>query len=916
MPVLVNRATGAHEDLSAELAQKAISEQTHDVPLVSPDGQLGSAAYEDAPELLQQGYKQPTTEHLQGALDETKSQEPTEMLKAAAEGAAEAGTFGLSSGLESAVLHNEKDQLRRREHNEGSRMAGQAAGLIGSTLTGVGEGALLGRAAEAIVPAAETGLGRVGSAAAKSAIENMLFQSGDEASRMLISDPSQSAETALMNVGMSGLLGAGIGGGMGAASELWRIGPGKQLEGLLDSIKNRTRGVAPELAAKAGMDISPEMASALSGDPEMARHWALLQESDTGAGKAAQKTASEFRDSISKNTLDALGVNEEQVGNVHNWSNKEAGDYVKDELVTQLKKTVEPITDRYDQLAERFKAAPMDNVNKNDIYNKLSELLTGQEYGYAKQPDSKAFKLVNRTLKRLDLQENAQDLRNFARTLANENPFGTDGYFAAKQVRNILEGAQENIIRAHVGSKAPEVLGDFEATQQAYKGVKQTIDSLDEFLRPGGKHNGPASFSAAVRDMQPEDVISRLNVSKYANLQELLTEKFSSVADALKYSERNKLLKASFRQGEFSPKSLMTNLDKMSPEARQFALPPEAHDRLNALRQLIDRIPDKANTSGTAKTLVGLLGKLPESATALAAMLTGHNPAVGWVMGAVGKYMGRDVPDAAKLSMLKFLGSDLPTSSAGMKAAFDMVHNMVRGEAQLNGAVKAVFGAGTKLISEPTAKDRDKLKKQIDTAMTDPEKLMNIGGDVGHYLPDHGTAMSMAAVRNLQYLAQQRPSTAPLGPLDAERKPSAVAEAKYNKALDIAQNPLLVLKNLKDGSLTLQDMQHLSAMYPALKSRMQDKVMSQLMEHGSSGKTLPYKTKVSLSVFMGQPLSASMQPSSIQSIQASFAPIGAGSMQQPSPKQQGTQSGLNKLGKMPDSYATPYQARAMHRSTR
>ncbi len=187
------------------------------------------------------------------------------------------------------------------------------------------------------------------------------------------------------------------------------------------------------------------------------------------------------------------------------------------------------------------------------------------------------------------------------------------------------------------------------------------------------------------------------------------------------------------------------------------------------------------------------------------------------------------------------------------------------------------------------------LKKQIDTALKDPSAMLDAGGQAGHYLPQHGAAIGAAAVRNLGYLSTLRPNLDPLGPLDSVRVASKTEDAKYNRALDIAQAPLIVVDAIKKGELTIEDMQHIKTMYPELSNRISEKLTAELIKHKTDGGSIPYKTKMSLSAWAHQPLDSSMSQQSIAATQMTYAP-----MAPPMPPGRGTPakaaSSLNKIG--------------------
>lgn len=911
MPVLVNKDTGLAENLPD--ATSALAQGTHEIPLYDPQGNFGSASMEAAPELLQQGYTQPNSKQLKEIHKQGKYGTTSEQLKTGLEGAASAVTFGLSTGAERALGVNPEDINARREVNPVSHGVGEGVGLVGSMLTGVGEGALLGRAAEVVVPAMEAAnfAGRVGSAAAKGAIENMIFQGGDEASKLLASDPSQSVETAMTDIGLSGLIGGGVGGAFGAGSELWKSGPGKNLESFMNSIKKRTEGIPSELKENAGINIPPEMEAALSGDPKAEKMFQTLQESNSSSGARAQEMLETLKTDAKDTALSTLGKTSEDVDAVHNLSDYDAGKSLKDSLTKRMSEIVEPVSKKYEEFAEKFKAAPLTEDLKAEIANKVASSIS--ELGLEKASSDTQLKAMNKFLGVIGKQENVHDLKLLATNLTEEHPFGSDTYRVGKILKGIVNDAQHQALTGALAEKAPELLGEYKATQAQYRGIKSMIDDLNDRIHVG-KSYGPDSFIRNIKDAAPEDILRRLSPKGDVELQSMLSKDFPEVAEGVRQNELNKLLKSSLTNGELNTKKLFSNVDKLSPEMRSFVLTAEQGKRLGALKDIMDRIPSKMNPSGTAKTLDKLWHYMPASASGMASMLLGHSPAAGIVLGHIGQYLSREVPDAARMAMLKFLGSSAETSAEGLLSMTKLAAATMKGEQLLNNGIKNVVGTGGKVIPFPTPKSMKMLEEQVKrVADQDPksqEEMMSIGGSTGHYMPDHAAAMAMAGSRNLQYLASLRPPDKALSPLDSKPVPNSEQQAKYQRALEIGEQPLIVLNAVKRGNVTVQDISHLKNMYPALYERMNKKLMEHLVQSATDGKRLPYSTKMGISNFMGQPLDSTMTPQSIMSIQ--------GTMQGPQQAPQQGQvkpsaTGMNNLQKMPAMGMTPMQNREFHK---
>ncbi len=517
------------------------------------------------------------------------------------------------------------------------------------------------------------------------------------------------------------------------------------------------------------------------------------------------------------------------------------------------------------------------------------------------------MKLANRVLKEVPELKNLEQLRKYTSSLGNE----TSGiakqelWGIGKQLQGALREAEDSVLTKTVADKAPQLLEEHALTRTAYKDLRNTVSDLNARLHVGS-HAGPKTFINALTDMDGEAVIRRLSPKGKTALIDELSKSFPTVAKDVQNFHLDQLIKNSSKNGELSPKVLLKNLDKLAPEMRNFIVPPGAAEKLQALQQLIESVPARMNPSGTAKTLDALWSKVPESATAAATMIAHGNPAAGWLIGHVGKLLARDVPDAAKLALLKFMGSGKEIDAGGFKAMADFIHSTMRGESLIGSGVKNVFRAGADVLPShmlPKESDRTKLDKALKSLQKDPDNLMKVGGKTAHYLPEQGQAIGQTAANAANYLNAQRPATEPKNPLDAKRTPSFVETAKYNRTLDLAQQPLTILDHIKKGTLAPSDVVTVKTLYPALYNKLATKLTEQVFDQVEKGKIIPYNTRMALSVFLAKPLDSTMTPQAIMSAQPQDSQ--GGDQQQASPVKHSTTA----LSKLPSTYQTANQAR-------
>lgn len=1057
MPVLFNTQTGEHENLPQQDADAALKAGTHELPVVGSDGDFGSVAPGDFQAATKQGYRQPSSEELQKLLTKTKREKPAEIAKTAAEGALSGATFGLGNDLEAAVAGNSKDQLERREVNPGTHAVGQMAGLVGSSLTGVGEGAALEALGAKLAPKATTALGRVGSAATKAAIENMAFQAGDDATQAFLGDPHVTATHFITDVGLSGVLGAAIGGAGRGTAELWNLGPGAKLGAMLDKIKARTeptlsqrfqaiadntagninqqtahaantvsdnmgtvgQGIVDNAAAgdaanvnatngvgqavtdaanmgadnagaigqaqidainsngKATVDAINNLANqqnqtlsladrlrvgnaasesanvdalkmvgsqgaegpdaklletaglsadqvpdtlkaALGDNADTRMKHSLLQSGTSKAAQEVQKDVDAFRGTLQDKAAEAVGLTPETVEHVNDVSEHTTGKEAGKHLQQGFKDAIETGTEGFEEFHDTAKNVPLDTQTQMSLANRLVE--AGQEQGWVKSPSSDEARLLKRILTELPLQENVSDLAKYT-TLINSETERAELWNAGSTLRKIFREEADQAIQRHLAETGgAEVAARFAQTRKNYGAL---MDFLETYGKRLGINSfaGPAEFMSKLGDLakNPEKLLARLSVEGDESLSQMLAHQMPEAYKLVNEFNRAELVKKALTADRkaIDLLKLGKQVDKLSPEFRARILPDGAPDRINALETLQRQIPERQNKSGTGGFIMNAINNMSASAVGMGAtMATGPvGGATAFVLKKMADYVGKEVPDAITLATLKSLGSNMPTNPMAFKQMAAVASAVIRGEAVLGKAVKAVFSGATRVISEPSHKDIEKLKKQIDEASQAPDKMLNVGGDLGHYMPEAGTALGETSAQAVQYLAALRPVEAPLGPLDNNRVPSKTEKASYERALRIAQQPLVVMNDIRSGRLAPADIGHLKALYPGMHQHIANKLMSEIVNAKSANKTIPYSTKLGLSHFLGQPMEASLRQPNIAANQMAISSGTMGNAQQA--PQQGKPARANPhLQDLASAYATPQQSRAQSRHGR
>lgn len=334
-------------------------------------------------------------------------------------------------------------------------------------------------------------------------------------------------------------------------------------------------------------------------------------------------------------------------------------------------------------------------------------------------------------------------------------------------------------------------------------------------------------------------------------------------------------------------------------------------------KQPYDRVPPpEAEKPALSKAIEKLKEYIPGSALDLAHVALDHlSPTTGFILRGVSRLLGHEAEGATKIGLLKFVGSDSLIDPEAFGAAVDFAQQAIKGENLIGRATKNVLKAGVDVLPAsqiPNQYDRDRLDKKLQSLQEDASPLTSVGGKSAGYMPEQGAAVAQMASSVVNYVNSQRPDVEKKGILDTKPEPTPYQKAQFNQVLNIAQQPLTVLQKVQDGTVAPSDVQHLNAMYPTLYGKLQQKLMNETVAAVAKGNPIPYKTRLSMSVFTGQPLDSTMTPTSIMAAQ----PQSAQGAQQPGQAPSMPKHSTAALAKLPQQYQTATQSAQADRSQR
>jgi hypothetical protein len=938
MPVLFNTDSGAAENLPDDKAAKAALEAgTHEVPMVDPNGEIGSVPHSEVQSLMAEGYKQPSTEQLNHILAQAKYSSTGQQLIGAAEQIGK-GAFGpVAIGAERALGVSGAD-IRGREESKGTpeKMLEQGAGLLASEFIPGGQSRVLSRAAEATTEAAgiaraTSTFGKIGTAAAKASIENALYQGGDEISKALVGDPNQTAGNAVAHIGLAGVIGAGFGAGIGAVPPVWEATLGPKTEQFLRTISDRANGVtmpvSDDLARvlsnleKSGKEIAPEIRAGLSDNTLASNYFKELRESGTTTGDALRETIQKFQSDVGDQLQNVF----REEGGVTAF---EAGERAKQMISQRADELNTAISAKYADVMPHLEAVQIPDKARLKFYDKLIE--DGQNFGAKGSPAEALFKTYGERALAQDsvaqLKELATELRSEASVAKRAGDFKKQE--ALEQIRGSIKEFQDSqVISAGKRMEAEGIpgaqglaeslLADRKVADKAYA---EFMDTVGEIASVGklGKVRSHGQLQAALENIPSAKLADKLFDAKNIEGLRYLQKNFPEVLEQLSRAKKTALIEAATTKGELMHNQLLNSVNKIPKEVRALMFSPEEMGTINASGKILRESHKRIGPSGTATTMDKLMQHLPAGVGSIASMLLGHNPVTGYLLGHAGKFIARDAPDAAKASLLKFLGSPEVIEGSAFKSLADYFHAAQRGEVLLTRAAKAVVKSTQEVLPKsqmPDEKSRKKLDKRLEAYAKDPSKMLEVGGKVGHYAPDHSMAMGQMVANTVNYLNGLRPQEIQASPLDTPVK-DHLQQERFDRALDIAQQPLIVLHNLNEGMLTPENVADLQAMYPSVYQNMVGKLNSAIVDQVAAGEDIPYTTRLGLSTLLGQPMDSTLSQPSIMAAQLAQNRIGAGEQEQEMRQQKAAPASQTKpLTKMAQSYQTSGQARQQQRQS-
>jgi hypothetical protein len=166
------------------------------------------------------------------------------------------------------------------------------------------------------------------------------------------------------------------------------------------------------------------------------------------------------------------------------------------------------------------------------------------------------------------------------------------------------------------------------------------------------------------------------------------------------------------------------------------------------------------------------------------------------------------------------------------------------------------------------------------------DRVSNSLSPYGKAAPNVVGAATGVALRGISFLASKMPPSRQdefsLQPQLSTKSRASDAEVsqfmRFNQAVD---NPLIVFREAKSGTLTRDHVEAVKAVYPALYDKMRSEVMTSL---ASSKKQMAYPARIQLGILLDLPTDKTLSPAFLREIQATYSVVDQADAESPPPK--------------------------------
>jgi hypothetical protein len=790
--------------------------------VVSPDGEVGTVPTSTLSDALETGYRIPTSdEHIAAAEKEQYAQRPK---AAAAVGAIKSvAPFGIGmAGLRATGVAPETLE-KLQQYNPGATTAGEVAGVLVPSPIGIGKlASVAGKTvASAVEGVAAKAAGKILSKAAGKivggGVEGALFGGSNVLNESVISDnPSQVAENALSEVGMSALWGGTLGGAL-------HFG-----EVAIPPILAKAREAANTTSASLGVS---SVAQRVAG--------AAKEGYASAASVISGKPKEDILAAIMNRGTDAKPLDAEEITK----NLQQHVDALEKAKTTAIKDIRPEETEQLTMGADPIKVQQVASDTYNSLDNAIKTMRTEPELYPGNYP--RQLELIRDSI---------------PRTINSES--------APADVFDALNGLKQQLDTKIPYERVPSVTSQnaISLIKDLRGGIKQSLEDESVWGQAGARQ---AQFNNALSDYLKSANLPRqkgefVKQFMYKGAGGVLKVDPSKVETFLKNVQSSKGIKSASALSNFVDSS-NTLLDQI--ESTYKSLPDKEFDK-QALKDFIDR--NQAVIERNQQQ--AQLNRLAKGASAEG---SGMEP---FVAGALAHTVGLSHPLVGALvagaEALRYPGQFINRLTKLEEAFHSAQQKIVRGARALAGPAGRLadytkgYTASRLAVSNKAKYEKitDQVKELATNPVTAIDKFHASVEGLESHAPRTAAAMQQAGSRAISFLMSKIPQPQQ-GPLAPPPEPSNAQIGIFGHYYRAVEDPLSVLKDAASGTLTHAGVETLMAVYPTLYDNIKTTILSELSDKKDPS-ALPYRRRLMLSLLLGQDVDGSTSPMSIQANQS------------------------------------------------
>lgn len=801
------------------------------IPVINSDGDTGTVPAESAIEAFKNGF---SYEPSQAQLDRVKAKEnsgPLKATEATLAGAARGVTLGVSDPAMIQMGVKKQSLSDLEKYRPGWSMAGEAGGILGQTLLmpeigpagaiskigrgvtagaeALGEGTLSGIEAGSRAAKVLNAAKEIGAHAAGSAVEGAIYSGvGNSISEAALGDPDLNGEKVLSNFGYGALLGGALGGALKGASIAIPEGLSLAKDGMV-KLKNTLIGTGENDSGLIGKALPEKISDALAN-----RSINL----DTNEKiKLIDDTTSDLNE-VHKNietTVKKLNseIRPQETEALIDTANPTQVRYARQDVVNAMNDAVALM--RKEPELYSANAARKLEIQRDGIVNGMKEDDT----------PSAIFK---------SMREVKQELQGL---VFSKIPTSQE----AESI-NLINGVSKKINGI---LKDPEVFGFAGSSLAAHD---EMLSGYYKYISPNARK--PTEFQKAFMAKTGQGPNTRWEFDPKK------VERVLKTQETITGQQKVNLLNGYYDTLKTLPEHLENTYSNV---------PNENFDS-EKLSKIIDN-SQKSNTESAAKYLEAIHNSKKSLGMGdyLAAHIAMTHPIVGAAM-EVYNIASKPIEHLNKLAEIERLVGKA-TNAVGRGAAAIFKPAIALGDVSRNAITKIALEdriKNHKDLADKLAQFNNNPSSLTDTVASNTEALNGVA-------PNTSGAIQQATIRATQFLASKIPIPTETNQFSEPYEPSKSEMATFERYLNIADKPTLALEQVREGTLTPETIETLTAIYPKLYDHMKQAVVEEATKMINKKKPIPYSVKQSVSHFIGVPMDSTMTPQSIMANQATYA---------------------------------------------